>query len=74
MDYQEMAKKVEQILAKDNILKELNRIDSKLRQLNQKSGENAEKGIEPTSEENDCINKLVEEWKLKTVQYLISDL
>lgn len=66
-----MANKVDQILAKDKILKDINRIHAELRKLSQKLGDTTQ---EENKEITEIVNKLVEEWKIKTHEYLIINL
>ncbi len=59
--------RMNEILKKQNILSDLNRIDKDLRNCGEALGNNIN---DPTQEEVEKINFLVNEWKSKTGEYI----
>lgn len=67
MNNSDVINRMNKILKKQNILAELNRIDKDLRKCGETLGDNIN---DPTQEEVEKINSLVDEWKLKTNEYI----
>jgi len=67
MNKSDVINRMNRILKKQNILTELNRIDKDLRKCGEALGDNIN---DPTQEEVERINSLVDEWKLKTNEYI----
>ena len=67
MNNNDIIEKMNEILKKQNILSDLNRIDKDLRKCGEALGDNI---VDPTPEEVEKINSLVDEWKSKIAEYI----